>query len=421
MCSPHDWLRTRTIEDEASFATAHQAAVEARTTPATDPNDGGYAMGNPLMELQRSGQSVWLDYIRRQSLLSGEVRKLIDEDGLRGMTANPTIFQQAIAAGHDYDDTINRLLREGADPNTIYETIAIEDIQTACDQFRPVFDATNGADGFVSLEVSPSLAHDTEGTIAEARRLWGMVGRPNLMIKVPGLPEGVPAIEKLLSEGINVNVTLLFAIEAYEDVAWAYIRALERRAAEGKPVDRIASVASFFVSRVDVLVDSLLEKKIAAESDAARRTKMEGLRGKAAIANARLAYQSFNRISGDPRFRDLAGQGARVQRPLWASTSVKNPAYPDLMYADALIGPNTVDTMPRETLEAFRDHGEVAPTVEQDLDGARAALARLAEVGIDMKAVTDQLEREGVEKFQTSFNELIAGIAAKRDALAARA
>jgi len=378
-------------------------------------------MSNPLVELQRYGQSVWLDYIRRQALQSGEVRKLIDDDGLRGITANPTIFQQAIAAGNDYDDTINRLLRENADPVTIYETLAVEDIQTACDQFRSVYESADGHDGFISLEVAPGLARDTEGTIAEARRLWKWVDRPNLMIKVPGLPEGVPAIEKLLSEGINVNVTLLFAISAYEDVAWAYIRALERRVAEGKPIDKIASVASFFVSRVDVLIDSLLDKKAAAESDTAKKAKIEGLRGKAAIANARLAYQSFNRIFGDQRFKDLAGKGARVQRPLWASTSVKNKAYPDLLYAEALIGPHTVDTMPRETIDAFRDHGTVAATVEQDLDGARATMDGLAQVGINMKAVTDQLEIEGVDKFTQSLSDLIGGIKAKREALAARA
>jgi len=378
-------------------------------------------MGNPLIELQKYGQSVWLDYIRRQALASGDVKTLIENDGLRGMTANPTIFQQAIAAGHDYDETIERLLRERADPVTIYETIAIEDIQSACDLFRSVYDANDGADGFVSLEVAPSLAYDTDGTIAEARRLWKTVKRPNLMIKVPGTAAGVPAIETLLAEGINVNVTLLFAIEAYEAVAWAYVRALEKRAAEGKPVDRIASVASFFVSRVDTLVDPLIEKKMADSSDAAQKEKLGNLRGKAAIANARLAYQSFNRIFGDQRFKAVAEKGARVQRPLWASTSVKNKAYPDLLYAEALIGPNTVDTMPRETLEGFRDHGKVAATVEQDLDGARAALAGLETAGISVKAVTDQLEKEGVEKFAQSFDELIAGIVAKRDTLAARA
>ena len=263
-------------------------------------------MGNPLLELQQHGQSVWLDYIRRKSLLSGDVRKLIDEDGLRGMTANPSIFQAAIAAGDDYDETIARLVRSGAEPNTIYETIAVEDIQEACDQFRAVYDATDGLDGLVSLEVSPALAYDTQGTIEEARRLWKWVDRPNLMIKVPGLPPGVPAIETLLAEGINVNVTLLFAIEAYEAVAWAYVRALETRAAAGQPVDRIASVASFFVSRVDVLIDPKLDKMAADETDAAKKAKIQGLRGKAAIANAKLAYQSFK-----TDLRRCAVQGAR--------------------------------------------------------------------------------------------------------------
>jgi len=378
-------------------------------------------MGNPLLELQKHGQSVWLDYIRRKALLSGDVRTLIEEDGLRGMTANPSIFQAAIAAGDDYDETIARLVRAGAEPNTIYETIAVQDIQTACDQFRPVYEATDGQDGLVSLEVSPALAYDTQGTIEEARRLWKWVDRPNLMIKVPGLPPGVPAIETLLAEGINVNVTLLFAIEAYEAVAWAYIRALEQRVADGKPVDRIASVASFFVSRVDVLIDPNLDKMAAAETDAAKKAKIQGLRGKAAIANAKLAYQSFNQIFGDARFKALATKGARVQRPLWASTSVKDKAYPDLLYAEALIGPNTVDTMPRETLEAFRDHGKVVDTVERDLAGARAALAGLAEIGIDMKQVTDQLEQEGVDKFQQSFDALLKGIVDKRAAMLARA
>lgn len=378
-------------------------------------------MGNPLLELQQHGQSVWLDYIRRKALLSGEVRTLIEEDGLRGITANPSIFQAAIAAGDDYDETISRLVREGAELNTIYETIAVEDIQTACDQFRPVYDATDGADGLVSLEVAPALAYDTQGTIDEARRLWQWVDRPNLMIKVPGLPPGVPAIETLLAEGVNVNITLLFAIEAYEAVAWAYIRALETRVAAGQPVDRIASVASFFVSRVDVMVDPVLDKKAAAETDPAKKAKIQGLRGQAAIANARLAYQSFKRIFGDARFKALAAKGARVQRPLWASTSVKDKAYSDLMYAEALIGPDTVDTLPRETLDAFRDHGKVEDTIEQDLAGAKASLAGLAEVGIDLKQVTDQLEKEGVDKFQQSFDALVKGIVDKRAAMLARA
>ncbi len=337
------------------------------------------------------------------------------------MTANPAIFQAAIAAGDDYDETIERLVKTGAEPMAIYEALAVEDIQEACDQFRGVYDATNGLDGYVSLEVSPTLAYDTAGTIEEARRLWKWVDRPNLMIKVPGLKEGVPAIETLLSEGINVNVTLLFAIDAYEAVAWAYIRALETRAAAGQPIDRIASVASFFVSRVDVLIDPILDKKAAAESDEAKKAKIQALRGKAAIANARLAYQSFKQIFGDPRFKALAAKGARVQRPLWASTSVKDKAYSDLLYADALIGPETVDTMPRETLDAFRDHGTVKDTIEQDIAGARAALAGLPGVGIDMKQVTDQLEKEGVEKFEQAFDALLKGIVEKRAAMLARA
>jgi len=378
-------------------------------------------MGNPLVELQQHGQSVWLDYIRRKSLLSGDVTKLIENDGLRGMTANPAIFQAAIAAGDDYDETIGRMVRAGAEPNDIYEALAVEDIQTACDQFRSVYDATDGVDGYVSLEVSPGLANDTEGTIDEARRLWAWVDRPNLMIKVPGLPAGVPAIEKLLSEGINVNVTLLFAIEAYEAVAWAYIRALERRVAEGKPIDKLASVASFFVSRVDVAIDPMLDKMAAVESDAAKKAKIQGLRGKAAIANARLAYQSFLKIFGDQRFTDLKAHGARVQRPLWASTGVKDKAYSDLLYADALIGPDTVDTMPRETLDAFRDHGTAADTVANDIDDARATLAGLAEIGIDFKAITDKLEEEGVDKFVQAFDALIKGIVEKRAAMLARA
>jgi transaldolase len=377
-------------------------------------------MGNPLVELQQQGQSVWLDYIRRKALLSGDVRKLIEEDGLRGMTANPAIFQAAIAAGDDYDQTIEKMVRAGAEPVAIYEQLAVEDIQEACDQFRALYDSTDGADGFVSLEVAPNLAYNTEGTLEEARRLWKWVDRPNLMIKVPGTAAGVPAIETLLAEGINVNVTLLFAIDAYEAVAWAYIRALERRVAEGKPVDRIASVASFFVSRVDVMIDPMLDKKAAAASGA-EKAALEGLRGKAAIANARLAYQSFKKIFGDQRFTDLKAHGARVQRPLWASTSVKNPAYSDLLYADALIGPDTVDTMPRETLEAFRDHGTVANTVENDIDGAKATLAALEAAGISMKAVTDKLEQEGVEKFEQAFDGLLKGIVEKRAALLARA
>jgi len=376
-------------------------------------------MANRLTALQEQGQGVWLDYIRRNMLQSGELRGLIENDGLRGMTANPTIFQQAIAAGNDYDESVSRLIRAGADPIDIYEAVAVEDIQAAADQFTPVYESTNGADGYVSLEVAPSLARNTEGTIDEARRLWKMVGRPNLMIKVPGTKEGVPAIKLLLSEGINVNVTLLFSLEAYETVAWAYVEALEERAAKGEPVDRIASVASFFVSRIDTLVDSLLDAKLANIPSPSGRDTIERLKGKAAIANAKLAYESFGKIFGGDRFAALKAKGARVQRPLWASTSVKNPAYSDLMYVEALVGPDTVDTMPRDTLEAFRDHGTAARTVDQGLDDARQTMKTLAEVGIDFKKVTDQVETEGVEKFVASFDDLVAGIESKRAALVA--
>jgi transaldolase len=374
---------------------------------------------NPLVELQKYGQSVWLDYIRRSTLTDGDVQQLIEHDGLRGMTANPTIFQQAIAAGTDYDASLEKLVRGGADPVAIYEALAIEDIQTACDLFRHLYDSTDGADGFVSLEVAPSLAHDTSGTIEEARRLWKMVGRPNLMIKVPGTEAGAPAVEQLLQEGLNINITLLFSLENYERVAWAYISALERCAADGKPIDRVASVASFFVSRVDTLVDSLIEERLAKTPVPSMRDTLERLRGKTAIANARLAYVSFKRIFADPRFSALKAKGARVQRPLWASTSVKNPNYPELMYGESLIGPDTVDTMPRDMLEAFRDHGKVAHTIEDNLDEARQTLETLGEVGIDFGAVTQQLEDEGVAKFADSFDALIAGIVEKREKLLA--
>ncbi len=376
-------------------------------------------MANRLTALQEQGQGVWLDYIRRNMLQSGELRGLIENDGLRGMTANPTIFQQAIAAGNDYDESVSRLIRAGAEPIDIYEAVAVEDIQAAADQFTPVYESTNGADGYVSLEVAPSLARNTEGTIDEARRLWKMVGRPNLMIKVPGTKEGVPAIKLLLSEGINVNVTLLFSLDAYEAVAWAYVEALEARAAKGEPVDRIASVASFFVSRIDTLVDSMLDAKLANIPNPSDRDTIERLKGKAAIANAKLAYESFGKIFGGDRFAALKAKGARVQRPLWASTSVKNPAYSDLMYVEALVGPDTVDTMPRDTLEAFRDHGTAARTVDQGLDDARQTMKTLAEVGIDFKKVTDQVETEGVDKFVASFDDLVAGIESKRAALVA--
>jgi transaldolase/glucose-6-phosphate isomerase len=370
-------------------------------------------MPNPLLELKKLGQSVWLDSIRRGHILSGELRKLMDEDGISGETSNPNIFEKAIAGSRDYDGEMRKLIAAGQSAFQVYETLAIKDVQMACDVFRPVYDETNGADGFVSLEVSPKLAHDTQGTIAEAKRLFAAVNRPNVMIKIPGTPAGVPAIEECLYQGVNVNVTLLFSIQAYEQVAWAYLRALERRAAEGKPMDRVASVASFFVSRIDTLTDKLLQDKMGATTDPTLTTKFESLCGKAAIANVKLAYALFKKIFADPHFLALREKGARVQRPLWASTSTKNARYPDTLYVDRLIGSNTINTLPLETIDAFRDHGKACLTIEDDLGGAHRVLQDLAEVGISFDRVTRQVLAEGVVKFDQALDQLLRSIEAK--------
>jgi transaldolase/glucose-6-phosphate isomerase len=370
-------------------------------------------MSNPLLELKQLGQSIWLDSIRRGHIRSGALKQLIEQDGISGETANPTIFEKAINGSDDYTDAIQKLIARGKNALEIYETLAIEDVRMACDVFRPVYEQTDGADGFVSIEVSPKLAHDTAGTIAEAKRFFKAVNRPNVMIKIPGTPAGVPAIEECLYAGVNVNITLLFAIQAYEQVAWAYIRALERRAQEGKPIDHIASVASFFVSRIDTLADKLLQDKLRTTTDPAVKAKIEALGGKAAIANAKLAYQLFKKIFADPRFIALQAKGARVQRPLWASTSTKNPAYPDTLYVDTLIGPHTINTLPFETIEAFRDHGKARLTLEEDLGAARHVLDDLESVGISMQDVTQQVLDEGVIKFAQSFDQLLASIQTK--------
>ncbi len=373
---------------------------------------------NSLLELKQLGQSIWLDSIRRGQIQSGELKKLIDEDGISGETANPTIFEKAIAGSSDYDDAIRKLVDAGKDALEIYETLAIEDVRMAADVFRPVYNQTNGADGFVSLEVSPKLAHDTSGTIAEVKRFFSAVNRPNVMIKIPGTREGVPAIEECLYQGININITLLFSIASYEAVAWAYIRALERRVAEGKPIDRMASVASFFVSRIDTLADNLLADKMRATSDPALGAKLEALGGKVAIANVKLAYQLFKKIFSDPRFLALKEQGARVQRPLWASTSTKNPHYSDVLYVETLIGPDTINTLPMETILAFKDHGKARLTIEEDLDGARKALRELEEVGLSLDAITQQVLEEGVVKFDESLDKLLQSIEEKHGAMA---
>src|ERR1700730_16341129 len=374
-------------------------------------------MTNPLLQLKELGQSVWYDNIDRSQLASGQFQRMLDEDGVVGVTANPTIFEKSISSGHAYDEQIDKLIREGKSTNEIYEALIITDIQTVADILRPIYEQTNGHDGYVSLEVSPDLAHDTEATLSEVRRFWKMVNRPNLMIKIPGTPEGLPAILQSLTEGINVNITLIFSTDTYRKVADAYISALEKRNAESKDISRMASVASFFVSRVDTLVDKMLEDKIKATSDSAEQQKLKALEGKAAIANARLVYQEFKRIFSTPRFESLKHSGAHVQRPLWASTSTKNPAYRDVLYAEELIGPDTVDTMPLETIENFRDHGRVDLTIEKDIPQAKAALEALERLGIHYEAVTQQLLDEGVQKFADSFHELFSGIEEKRKAI----
>ena len=369
---------------------------------------------NPLRQLNRAGQSVWFDYIRRWEMVSGHLKHLIDEDGLSGVTSNPSIFEKAIAGSKDYDEVIQKLASEGREAAEIFETLAVEDIQMAADLFLPTYQATEARDGYVSIEVSPVLAHDTASTIREARRLYGAVNRPNVLVKVPGTVEGLPAIQQLLGEGININITLLFAIDRYEQVANAYIAALERLAGEGKPLERVASVASFFVSRIDTLIDAQLEARLPQAKTDAERERISALFGKAAIANAKLAYQRFKEIFAGPRFQSLGQKGARVQRMLWASTSTKNPKYRDVLYAEELIGPDTVDTMPAPTLEAFRDHGKVRVTIEEDLAASRQVMAQLAEVGIDFAAATRKLEEQGVEAFARDYQKLLDSIAEKR-------
>jgi transaldolase len=367
----------------------------------------------PASALALLGQSLWLDYIHRDLLDSGELRRLIEQDGIRGVTSNPTIFEQAIGGGTAYDAAIAALAREGSDARGILEALAVEDVARAADAFRPIYDMAGGNDGFVSLEVAPDLAHDADETVAEARRLWAAVDRPNLMIKVPGTAEGLPAVTRLIADGINVNVTLLFSVEMYRRVIAAYVRGLEQRVEAGRPLDAVRSVASFFVSRVDTEVDKRLEAKIAAATDAAARSRLEGLLGKAAVANAVVAYQAYEAGFMAPAVRALMGKGAAVQRPLWASTSSKNPRYPDTLYVDSLIGPDVVNTVPPATLRAFQDHGRPVRTIDADVAGARRHLAALAAEGIDLRDVTDVLEADGVRKFVNSFTSLLATISAK--------
>jgi transaldolase / glucose-6-phosphate isomerase len=366
---------------------------------------------NPLKDLLKFGQSVWLDYIRRDLLTSGELKRLIEEDGLRGMTSNPTIFEKAITGGKLYDDLLNSLkARTDLDAKGRYEILAIRDIQDAADILRPVYDSSKRRDGYVSLEVSPYLARDTKGTIEEARRLWKAVGRENVMIKIPGTTEGIPAFQQAISEGINVNVTLLFSQDVYVKVAEAYIAGLEQYAKSGGDVSRMASVASFFISRIDSAVDAIIDAKLKASKDAREQEQLKSVQGKVAIANGKQTYEKYQEIFSTSRWKALAAKGAQTQRVLWASTSTKNPAYRDVLYVEELIGPDTVDTIPPATFDAFRDHGKLRQSLTEDLPSAHKTMETAAKVGISMKEVTDKLTDDGVRLFSEAFEKLLEAV-----------
>lgn len=361
---------------------------------------------NSLKKLGTLEQSLWLDYIRRDLIAGGELKRLIEEDGVRGMTSNPAIFEKAIDKSHDYDEDIRTQALAGKDAADIYETISQRDVQSAADVFRSLYDRTDGADGYVSLEVNPHLARNTNGTIEEARRLWKALDRPNVFIKVPATAEGLPAIRQLISEGININITLIFGLPRYRQVAEAFIAGLKTRAAQGKPIHQIASVASFFVSRIDALVDPLLEKIITEGGEPAELAKK--LHGEIAVASAKTAYQIYKEIFGSDRFQKLSSQGARVQRLLWASTGTKNPDYSDIKYIEALIGADTVNTAPVETIDAYRDHGNPKLTLESGIENAALLMKQLQVLDIDIDKITQQLEDEGVAKFNQPFDKLLA-------------
>jgi transaldolase/glucose-6-phosphate isomerase len=374
-------------------------------------------MSNPLVEIMKLGQSIWYDNIRRAMLVSGDLQKKIEEDDLRGVTSNPTIFEKAITGSNDYDEQLRTLVQAGKSVPEIYEDLVVEDIGKAADILKPVYDKTDGVDGYISLEVNPGLAYKTQETIDEAARLFQRLGRKNVMIKIPAAQEGLPAIEESIYRGININVTMIFSIENYEQVAEAFIKGLERRAAEGKSVDHIASVASFFVSRVDTAIDTDLEYKARHATTPEEKTRLESLLGRAAIANAKLAYAKYKEIFHGERFAALKAKGAQVQRQLWASTGTKNPKYSDVLYVDNLIGPETVNTVPPATYTAIRDHGKVALTLEEDLEECRTLVRELGEIGIDLKAVTEKLQKDGLSSFVNSFDTLAESIESKRDAI----
>jgi transaldolase len=370
---------------------------------------------NPLLDLQALGQSIWIDFISRGIISSGELRKMIEEDGVSGVTSNPSIFEKAITKSNDYDDAIRALTLQGKTTGEIYQRITVEDIQMVADALRPTYDRTDRGDGFVSLEVSPTLAHDTQGTIHEARLLWSLVDRPNCMIKVPATSQGIPAIRQLTAEGINVNITLLFGLPRYQEVVNAYLAGLETLAGTGRSLKHVASVASFFLSRIDVLLDPLLEMK--KSSNGPESEVASTLHGEVAIASAKVAYQLYKEMFKTDRFAKLANQGARTQRLLWASTSTKNPLFSDIKYIEPLIGPDTINTLPVETLDAYRDHGQPQPSLEQYTSHAYHVLNKLSLVGIDLEKATQQLEEEGVDKFVSALDRLMVSLREKQAAI----
>jgi transaldolase len=370
---------------------------------------------NPLLDLQAFGQSIWIDFISRGMIVSGELQRMIEEDGVSGVTSNPSIFEKAITAGDDYDEAIRAHTSKGVGSEETFQELAIDDIQKVADLLRPTYDRTDARDGFVSIEVSPKLAHDTTGTLAEARDLWARVNRPNVMIKVPATAEGIPAIRELTGEGINVNITLLFGLPRYRDVLDAYLGGLEILADKKKPLKQVASVASFFLSRIDTLIDPALENIM--KTGTPQADMAAALQGQAAIASAKIAYEIYKDIFTSDRFVRLTNNGVRTQKLLWASTSTKNPAYKDTKYVETLIGPDTINTVPVETLDAYRDHGHPERTLDQEVDKAYAVLNKLASVGIDLDAITQQLEDEGVEKFVSAFERLISSIRKKQVAV----
>ncbi len=366
---------------------------------------------NSLVTLETLGQSIWLDYIKRDLIKSGELNKLINDDGLAGITSNPSIFEKAIAESDDYAENIQKLKKQKKEVNYVYEILTQQDVRDAADEFRTLYDRTQAKDGYVSLEVNPHLAHDTQGTISEARRLWNALNRPNVLIKVPGTKEGLPAIQQLISEGINVNVTLLFGLPRYREVAEAYISGLESRVAKGQSIKSIASVASFFLSRIDVLLDPELEKKLQKNDDKSQLAKK--MHGQVAIASAKVAYQIYKEIFKSDRFKKLLDNGAQVQRLLWASTSTKNPNYSNIKYVEELIGPETVNTLPMETFKDYLAEGDPKLHLEQELDKAYGVFQELPKLGINIDRVTQQLEDEGVEKFNKAFDQLIDSLKGK--------